>query len=142
MLHTDAPLSAKSTSNGLAVVIDTQYPFGDEAHVSVANAGEKSAPVLLRIPSWATSATVNGNKALAGKFWQGEVGAGVTGTFVVAFNPQIRTEEWDYGAVSIHRGALMYSLPISANYTTYGHHYGIDKSVSSCSVPQTRLLKS
>ena len=126
-----APLTSKSTSNGLTVVIDTEYPFGDEARVSVTNAGEKAAPVLLRIPTWATSATVNGDKATAGQFWQGSVGAGASETFAVAFNPQIRTEQWDNGAVSVHRGALMYSLPISANYSTYGHHYGIDMSVSA-----------
>ena len=33
---------------------------------------------------------------------------------------------WDGGAVSVHRGALLYSLPIAANYTMFGHHFGTD----------------
>ena len=28
--------------------------------------------------------------------------------------------------MSVHRGALLYSLPIAANYSMYGHHFGTD----------------
>lgn len=28
--------------------------------------------------------------------------------------------------MSVHRGALLYSLPIAASYSMYGHHFGTD----------------
>merc|ERR1712048_53044 len=46
--------------------------------------------------------------------------------FVVEFNPTVRLEEWNGGAVSVHRGQLLYSLPITPNYTVYAHHFGTD----------------
>ena len=41
--------------------------------------------------------------------------------------PQLRLPQSQACAppqVSVHRGALLYSLPISANYTVYAHHFG------------------
>ena len=79
----------------------------------------KSLPVYLRIPGWAAAATVDGAAAKNGTLWRG-VASGST-TFTVAFHPAVRLETWDYGgAVSVHRGALMYSLPVAPNYTVYG----------------------
>merc|ERR1719440_1226938 len=57
--------------------------------------------------------------------WKGSANADAT-KFTVAFNPAVRLEEWDGGAVSVHRGALLYSLPITPNYTVYAHHFGSD----------------
>merc|ERR1712083_1018803 len=99
------------------------YPFGDTATVTVTSA--KPKVVFLRVPGWATQATVNGNRAHNGTMWQGQAQAGKT-QFEIAFNPDIRLEEWDGGAVSVHRGALLYSLPIKPNYTVYAHHFGTD----------------
>lgn len=117
-----APASA-TLADGTVVDIDTTYPFGDTAVVTVT--AKQPTPVYLRIPAWATKATVNGKPAKNGTMWEGQAGAGAT-KFSVAFNPEVRLEEWDGGAVSVHRGALMYSLPISANYTVYAHHFGTD----------------
>ena len=82
-------------------------------------------PVYLRVPGWATRATINSQPAANGTIWKG-VTSGASTVFTVAFNPATRLEEWDKGAVSVHRGALLYSLPISANYTVYAHHFGSD----------------
>merc|ERR1711953_1124197 len=70
-------------------------------------------------------ATVNGAFVKNGTMWQGKANAGTT-KFFVSFNPQVRLEEWGGGAVSVHRGALLYSLPVAANYTVYAHHFGSD----------------
>lgn len=117
-----APASAR-LSDGTTVDIETTYPFGDGAVVTVV--ATKPMPVELRIPAWAAQATVNGKPTKNGTMWQGVAGAGTT-RFSVEFNPQVRLEEWDGGAVSVHRGSLLYSLPISANYTVYAHHFGSD----------------
>merc|ERR1712083_1140621 len=48
-------------------------------------------------------------------------------------------EEWDNGAVSVHRGSLLYVLPIEPNYTVYGHHFGSeDMSNDYYLVPTTK----
>ena len=109
---------------GSTVEVDTAYPFGDDATVTVTNNGATHLPVHLRIPGWATAATVDGQPAANGTMWTGVAPAGKGTAFRVAFNPAIRVERWFNGAVSVHRGALMYSLPIDANYTVYARHYG------------------
>ena len=114
------------TSKTSSVTVETEYPFGDDATVTVANTGITDLAVKLRIPSWSTAATVNGAAAANGTLWAGTAPASMTTTFKLEFNPEVRLQRWDGGAVSVHRGALMYSLPISANFTTYGHHFGDD----------------
>jgi len=115
-----APASAV-LPNGVSLDIDTEYPFGDVAIVTVK--AKQTTSVYLRIPAWAVNATVDGTKASNGTMWVGKAAAGTT-KFTVDFAPTIRLEEWDNGAVSVHRGALMYVLPIMPNYTVYGHHFG------------------
>jgi len=117
-----APASA-TLPDGTTVDIDTSYPFSDGAVVVVNSS--KATPVYLRIPGWASAATVNDQPVKNGTMWKGETTSGTT-LFKVAFNPHVRLEEWDAGAVSVHRGALMYSLPITPNYTIYAHHFGSD----------------
>eukprot|EP00927_Polykrikos_kofoidii_P008296 TRINITY_DN13439_c0_g1_i1.p1 TRINITY_DN13439_c0_g1~~TRINITY_DN13439_c0_g1_i1.p1 ORF type:complete len:876 (+),score=127.69 TRINITY_DN13439_c0_g1_i1:102-2630(+) len=109
--------------DGTVVDIDTAYPFEDAATVAVI--ASKDVPVYLRIPNWATAATVNGIAAANGTMWRGDAKQGET-KFVIEFNPKVRLEEWDNGAVSVHRGQLMYALPITPKYTVYAHHYGTD----------------
>eukprot|EP00930_Biecheleria_cincta_P027231 TRINITY_DN19122_c0_g1_i2.p1 TRINITY_DN19122_c0_g1~~TRINITY_DN19122_c0_g1_i2.p1 ORF type:complete len:706 (-),score=103.88 TRINITY_DN19122_c0_g1_i2:681-2798(-) len=118
-----APAGAK-LPDGNSVDIDTTYPFGDTALVTVT--AKTNVQVHLRIPGWAAKATVNGQTARNGTMWQGTAKRGIT-KFSVAFNPTIHLEEWDGGAVSVHRGAILYSLPITPNYTVYAHHFGTDK---------------
>ena len=97
----------------------------------VTEAQGKPRPVSLRIPDWASQATVDGLPAANGTVYHTPNGAKASGstTFKVDFNPEIRVETGFNGAVSVHRGALMFSLPITANYTQYGHHFGgVDQS--------------
>jgi hypothetical protein len=122
-----APAMAK-LRDGSTVEIDTNYPFEDAATIKV-NAKD-SMPVYLRVPAWATKATIDGAPVTAGTMHKVTAAAG-TSSFTIAFNPEIRMEAWDRtdakGATndtsySVHRGALMYSLPLQGNYTMYGHH--------------------
>ena len=118
-----APVSV-TTADGAQVNVDTDYPFGDTATVTVTPAPARAVPVLLRIPGWAVAATVNGEATVNGTMWRGAAPAGRRTAFHVDFAPSVRVERWFNDAVSVHRGALMYSLPIAANYTTYAHHFG------------------
>jgi len=139
-----APASATLPGGGL-IDVETSYPFGDKASVTVRAAAGTS--VYLRIPSWATAATVNGAAAANGTLWRGSVQGSVRGlprsaaseatsasfteaVFNIDFAPAVRLMEWDAGAVSVHRGALLYSLPIASNYTVYAHHFGTDQMSS------------
>ena len=67
--------------------------------------------VYLRVPGWATEATVNGAAAPNGEMWAGATSAVdyAPAVFTVAFKPAARLELWDGGAVSVHGGALLYS---------------------------------
>jgi len=119
-----APMLVK-TASGVTVDVDTSYPFNDTVVVTVNNPSGGQVPVYIRIPGWAFAATVNGHSFANGTMANvGTVAAGGHQTFVLDLNPSIRTEVWDNGAVSVHRGVLMYSLPIEANYTVTGHHFG------------------
>lgn len=107
------------------VSIVTDYPFGDTATVVVSVPAGIGAtlPVSLRIPSWATAATVtvNGGTAktpVSGAFFNVTVATGATTTIVVAFNPAIRVDTWVNGSLAVHRGALLYSLLMGENFTT------------------------
>eukprot|EP01059_Diplonema_ambulator_P012327 TRINITY_DN2258_c0_g1_i1.p1 TRINITY_DN2258_c0_g1~~TRINITY_DN2258_c0_g1_i1.p1 ORF type:complete len:756 (+),score=244.32 TRINITY_DN2258_c0_g1_i1:47-2269(+) len=115
-----APASGKFPG-GHVVDVETDYPFDDVITVTVTPAGPVS--VKLRIPEWATNAQVDGNHA-AGPYFVASISSQTT--FNVKLNPAIRVEQWDNGTVSIHHGALMYSLPIQPNYTVYAHHWGTD----------------
>ena len=119
-----APASAK-LGGGVTIDIDTAYPFGDTAAVTVTT--PKALSVHLRIPSWAAHATLNGRPLgdVNGTMHQAAAAAGTT-RFFLDFKPTVRLEHWDRGAVSVHRGALLYSLPIGAEYTVYAHHFGTD----------------
>lgn len=120
-----APATA-TLPNKATVDVDTSYPFEDSATVTVTSSVDM--PVYLRIPGWATGATVNGVVAKADTMAKFDAKAGTT-TFKVAFNPKVRLEQWGDGDAttmpwSVMRGPLLYSLPIEANYTVLAHHFG------------------
>jgi DUF1680 family protein len=50
--------------DGSTVDIETNYPFDDQ--ITVTLVAKKDMPLYVRIPAWATKATVNGFLALAG----------------------------------------------------------------------------
>ena len=101
-----APMTV-TLGDDLTVSIITDYPFGDSATVIVTNQRNAPVGIKLRIPSWASAATVNGMSAWNGTFWEGECTARSVAKFIVEFNPAIRVDYWHNGAVSVHRGALM-----------------------------------
>jgi len=126
-----APTSA-TLPDGSIVDIDTSYPFDDQVSITVT--AKKNMPLYLRIPAWADKATVNGKPATANSMYKVNCNQGVTKA-LLAFDPQIRLESADRVdangtskdlAFSVHRGSLMYSLPLKGNYTIKAHHWGPD----------------
>lgn len=74
------------------VEIVTDYPFGDTVSITVdltaqAAAAAADTPVHIRIPGWATKATVDGNPAANGTLHSVAAKAGSKSTFKVDFAP-------------------------------------------------------
>lgn len=117
---------AKATlPSGATVDVDTRYPFEDQIHISVTT--KAAMPLHLRIPGWATKASVSNGTAETpvsnGTMFKVECAAGST-TITLNLNSEIRLETWFNGAQSVHKGALLYSLPLAADYTVTAHHFG------------------
>jgi hypothetical protein len=132
---------------GGLINVTGDYPFEDTLTISITGLGPNGAatyPVDVRIPAWATAATmtVNGNQIGVG----GSAGSmfripsdGLTGssiTIVYNVNPSIRVETWYNGAVAVKRGSLVYSLQLEENFAVIADHgfgsldYNITQSVN------------
>eukprot|EP00756_Hemistasia_phaeocysticola_P051986 Hpha_TRINITY_DN27171_c0_g1::TRINITY_DN27171_c0_g1_i1::g.29263::m.29263 len=118
-----APAVGVDPATGTRVNVTTDYPFNDKISVTVD--AKQPTKLFLRIPAWAVLATVNGDPAANGTMYEVSAPAG-TSTFIIDLAAEVRVEEWDMGALSVHHGALLYSLPILPNYTVYAHHFGTD----------------
>ena len=131
------PLRATVAAASASIVIDTSYPFGDGGTVRV-NAA-KPTTLKVRIPGWAVSATVNGQRVANGTFASVACAPGNT-SVAVAFKPEVRIERgWGdtlatppADAVAVVRGPLLFALhprELRTVVTTYnttpaavGHH--------------------
>lgn len=108
------------------VEIATNYPFDSVVTVTVSlgdDEGPSELPLHLRIPGWATSATLTADGVavpLHGRtgFMQAVV-AKDGSTFVLDFNSEMRVEMGGYnGTVSVMWGALLFSLRIGQQFKT------------------------
>jgi hypothetical protein len=120
------PVSAR-LAGGVAVNVSTEYPFGDDVTVTLSGlpGGAVSFPLYIRVPAWASAATlsVNGgapaavgaaNGTMLKVDLSGAVGPSVSVT--LATNPSVRVEPWFNGALAIFRGALLYSLRLDETF--------------------------
>jgi hypothetical protein len=128
--------------NGATVRVDTAYPFEDTVRVSCVPAPQSASafPLWIRVPGWATKATLNGKAVVAGSFAKESCVPGGANLFTLALSPEIVVEEWaadkhggaaPHAAYSVTRGPLLYSLPIDHNFTTYGRHFGSGDAASN-----------
>jgi len=107
-------LTLPSSGAAASIVVNTSYPFGDVATVTVA--APVGTPVRLRIPGWAVGATVavNGGAPAAaanGTFFL-VAQPSPNATFAVDFAPAVRVEAYFGGALAVYRGALLYALRV------------------------------
>ncbi len=126
------PVSAR-LNDGVSINVTTEYPFDDNVTVTLTGlpAGTLTFPLYIRIPSWATNATlaVNGgtpvsvgaaNGTMLRVAWAGA--AGPTATVVLATNPTVRVSAWYNGALAVFRGALLYSLRLDETFEVTGRN--------------------
>lgn len=113
-----APARARieEVGGGGTVDLATTYPFSDEFRVS--GTFKRDLDILVRVPAWATRAEILTGKTV--RSLRGQNGTMVRVNvnryfdFTVRLRPEIRLRRWyDDGAVSVHRGPIMYSFPLS-----------------------------
>eukprot|EP00052_Salpingoeca_macrocollata_P011437 m.88145 g.88145 ORF g.88145 m.88145 type:complete len:735 (+) comp18056_c0_seq4:28-2232(+) len=120
--------SVANFGSGVTVEVNTSYPFEDTVNIIVTT--PYPLPLYVRIPGWAHENQVAVNTSVLGTAPNGtmhkiSLPAGHS-TVRLTFFPTVRLEQWyGKGSVSVHRGALMYSLPITGNYTVL-HTYPYD----------------
>lgn len=125
-----APSQARCLVNGvpLTVSLETDYPFGEELHFTLAPERPLYFPLLLRIPAWANGAQVifgDGSlvKAEAGTYLRLERTWQVGETFVLTLpmrpalisRPGIAAQAGS-GALTLTKGPLVYSLKIGEDW--------------------------
>ena len=124
------PVSAK-LPGGVAVNVSGQYPFEDDVTVTLSGlpGGAVAFPLYVRVPSWATAATVsvNGGAPVAVGSMNGTMlkvdlsgATGPTVSVTLSTNPSVRLVPFYNGALAVYRGALLYSLRLDENFVVTG----------------------
>jgi hypothetical protein len=139
------PVAANATlADGarVTVTVDTDYPFDDVVRVRIGGAPARGLPFDVRIPSWATAATlaVNGGVAApvgasAGAFFRVALPPGDS-TLVLDTAPAVRISRWFNGAVAVERGALVFALQLEETVAItkqWGYPNATDLNVTTTS---------
>jgi hypothetical protein len=109
--------------------VDTEYPWSDDVIVRLT--ANVALQLFVRIPSWATNASVRLNNgapaaAAAGTYHMVNCPAGNT-LFQVDLSPEIRVERhWGgpgVNGVAVTRGPLLFALPLDEHVTKLGSPY-------------------
>jgi len=96
----------------VSVTLDTNYPFRNTLTYTVSTPKAVKFPLSIRIPGFASAATVDGKSVPVGAFfavereWSGECTVTVTLDFETQMTPTYE------GMFSVRRGPLLYALPI------------------------------
>lgn len=118
-----APSRVSTEMEGVpvSVTLETDYPFRNELRFSIAAQSDVSFPLFLRIPAWATGATVRvaGGEAIpaeAGAFHCIERCWGERTEVLLTLPMQPVMSRRFRDAVAIERGPLVYSLKIGEEW--------------------------
>jgi len=119
-----APAKANLPNNAGTIETITNYPYDDVVNVILT--ANKNMPLYLRVPIWATGATISLNGATPSKVANGtmfRVNA-TTGTtkLEIKFNPTVIMQKGWNGAYSVHYGPLMFSLPIEGVFDVLNYY--------------------
>ena len=123
--------------NGVTVSVSGDYPFEDDVTITVVNPNASitsPVPLQVRIPAWATTATlsINGNTPFSVGEWAGTMYSVPLGNSVSASgytvtlytNPVIRVQTgWYNNSVAVHRGALVYAAHLGELLTVTHNWY-------------------
>ena len=127
--------STATLHDGSTVRGDTNYPFEDAVRISCTTSSPSTSfPLYIRVPAWATNATIDGKPVNASSYSVRRCTSGRAPIlFTLELNPAIVLEEWagdqhggdaPHVAYSVVRGPLLYSLPVAHDFIEYGHHFG------------------
>jgi DUF1680 family protein len=105
----------------VTIAEETEYPFRDQIRLTIQAQGPVSFPLRLRIPAWATRATVQVGStapqpAAAGGFHTIERTWNPGDTVTLTLPMEIRLERRFHNALSVHRGPLVFSLKIGEEF--------------------------
>ncbi len=109
------------TAPGITIDEQTDYPFRDTISLTVKPAKPTSFPLVLRIPAWATTATVtvNGQPSTgvkAGEFYRLNREWKTGDRVELRFPMEVRTSHWFHNSIAVERGPLVYSLKIGETW--------------------------
>jgi hypothetical protein len=118
------PSEVRSTAAGgvpVTIVERTDYPFREGVSLAVNPERPVRFPLLLRIPAWASMATVavNGqpvNGVKPGEFLRVEREWKSGDSVELKFPMQIRTSHYYNNSIAVERGPLVYSLKIGESW--------------------------
>ncbi len=113
-----APLKGGGTVN---VVEETGYPFRDAVSLAVNPSKPARFELQLRIPAWATQATIRVNDApqsgiRAAEFYRIDRTWKPGDRVEIRFPMAIRASQWFNNSVALERGPLVYSLKIGEDW--------------------------
>lgn len=118
-----APCQIETTLRGapVRVIVETEYPFRDAAHITVQAQEGVRFPLLLRIPAWADGATLRVNEepaisVVSGAFYRLERDWHNSSRITLRLPMPVKVERRYNGGVSISRGPLVYSLKIGEDW--------------------------
>ena len=110
-------------AGGTAVRIEeqTDYPFRETVSLVVRPARQVKFPLVLRIPAWASGATVSVNGqpvggVQAGRFLRVEKEWRSPDKVDIRFPMAVRTSSWFNNSIAVERGPLVYSLKIGESW--------------------------
>lgn len=105
----------------VSVVEDTEYPFRDRIRLTVNPDRDAEFPLALRIPAWASGASIRVNDRssepskpgtfhrIAREWRKGD-------TVDIVLPMRVRAEHWSHNSISLERGPLIYSLQIGEKW--------------------------
>ncbi len=120
--HAPCAVTAK-VGDGTVVTIteDTEYPFRNEIRCTIATSSPVRFPLLLRIPAWATHATLRhasgaAEQPRAGTFHRIERVWNPGDTVVLTLPMDTRVERRYHNAVAVTRGPLVFALKMGEEF--------------------------
>jgi len=121
MAYAPSRLDTAIDGVGVSLQLATDYPFRQDLHFTVSTAEPVDFPLHVRIPAWVTTPTLEVDGApvpvlpeagfhTVTRTWQGET------RIVLSLPMETRCGTRPNGAVSIHRGPLLYALNVSEDW--------------------------
>lgn len=122
VVHAPSSVRARVGVGGVVEIkVETDYPFSGRITYRVSPRAPVRFPLLLRVPGWASGATVRVNRqapsdlepgtyAKLERLWR----AGDTVTLTLPMTP--RVSRWYRNSVAVERGPLVFALPIAERW--------------------------